>query len=302
MFLSVGYAACHWCHVMAHESFEDAATAELMNARFVNIKLDREERPDLDMVYQTAHGLMSQRGGGWPLTVFLSPHTLRPFFCGTYFPKEPRHGLPAFREVLAAVAEQYHKSQGVAVNIGKQVQNALGQIYSLSRGAAKLPDDLSERACRALLNNLDEVSGGFGGAPKFPQTDLLQCLLRRHARDQSPAEGRAVRLTLRSFCRRGLYDHLGGGFFRYCVDDAWRIPHFEKMLYDNGQILGLLADAHELFGDDEPGLAEAAAATAAWLERDMQAEDGGYYAALDADNTDGEGAFYAWTTEELGAA
>lgn len=296
--LSSGYSSCHWCHVMAHESFEDPETAELMNTCFVNIKLDREERPDIDMVYQTAHHLMTQRSGGWPLTAFLSPHTLRPFFCGTYFPDTPRHNLPSFKEVLTAVAE--HSRNNTTDEIGAEVQTALRQIYTLERAATEIPGNLSDIACDSLIRNADLQNGGFGGAPKFPQTDLLQCLLRQCTRTSgrnTPAE-KTLRLSLKSFCQLGLYDHLGGGFFRYCVDDMWSVPHFEKMLYDNGQLLGLLADAHCLFGD-MPFIVDAATATAAWLERDMQSDEGGYYAALDADNAEGEGAFYTWSPEDI---
>ena len=293
--LSSGYSSCHWCHVMAHESFEDEETAALMNEHFVNIKLDREERPDIDMVYQTAHSLLTQRRGGWPLTVFLSAHTLQPFFCGTYFPKHARHGLPAFKEILNAVARHYKDENQSVTEVGAEVQKALNEIYTLDRETAPLQKNLSDIALSALTQIADRVNGGFGTAPKFPQPSFLQLLLRHRCDDK------AVKLSLNSICERGLYDHVGGGFFRYCVDATWTIPHFEKMLYDNGQLLTTLADARAnapaLLGDAHS--TTAAIKTAQWLEREMQSPEGAYYCAIDADSP-GEGDYYVWSREELG--
>ena len=301
--LSIGYSACHWCHVMAHESFEDPATAAVMNELFVNIKVDREERPDLDRIYQLAHQMLIQRGGGWPLTMFLSPIDHRPFFGGTYFPKDSRHGLPAFADLLPRVAEFYStRAQDIA-----QQSHALKQAFEeISPPPAEpgmaLTDEPIAVAREMLAREFDSRFGGFGRAPKFPHPATIEFLLRtwRSSAGQEEPDLHALymaTLTLTRMCEGGIYDQLGGGFARYSVDEFWMIPHFEKMLYDNGQLLGNLAHAAIATGDEL--FARVASETADWLMRDMQSPEGGYWSTLDADSEGHEGRFYVWTPEEV---
>jgi uncharacterized protein YyaL (SSP411 family) len=301
--LSVGYSACHWCHVMAHESFEDEATARLMNELYVNIKVDREERPDLDKIYQTSHQLMTGQAGGWPLTVFLTPEQV-PIFTGTYFPKERRYGMPAFREVLTAVEEHYRGKADEVRERGARLVEALGEAQTAGADdfAALSQAPLTTARAR-LTESYDAEHGGFGsGGPKFPHGTMLELLLAHWRRDAA-TDAQALAMvthTLDCMAERGLYDHLGGGFFRYSVDRAWAIPHFEKMLYDNAQLLALYADAYAATG--KPSYASVASATADWVMRDMQDARGGYYSTLDADSEHEEGKFYVWTPAELDAA
>ena len=303
--LSIGYSACHWCHVMAHESFEDEATAALMNELFVNVKVDREERPDLDRIYQTAHQMLAQRGGGWPLTVFLSPHDQRPFFSGTYFPREPRYGMPAFRDVLRRVAEYYSRNGADVRRQGEALMQVFGELLPPPAGGNQALSREPLAIARAVLQReFDGQDGGFGDAPKFPHPMNLEFLLRAWratATDEQP-DLQALymaTLTLTRMAEGGIYDQLGGGFCRYSVDPHWMIPHFEKMLYDNGQLLAVYAQAAVATGDEL--FRRVAAETADWIRRDMEAPGGGYYSTLDADSEGHEGRFYAWTREEAQA-
>ena len=294
--LSIGYSACHWCHVMAHESFEDPQVAAVMNELFVCIKVDREERPDLDRIYQIAHQMLTQRPGGWPLTMFLTPDQV-PFFGGTYFPKEARYGLPGFVELMQRVAA-YHAEHGDQVaQQNRQLLDALARNEAVEDAARPQRRPIDD-ATAALRQNFDAAQGGFGGAPKFPHPPGLAHCLRRHAEGDEGAL-RMVAFTLEKMVRGGIYDQLAGGFCRYSVDDRWDIPHFEKMLYDNAQLLPLCAETAQRTGSAM--LRRAALETGRFVMRDLQAPAGGYYSTLDADSEGEEGRFYVWTREQLAA-
>jgi len=300
--LSIGYSACHWCHVMAHESFEDEATAALMNELFVNVKVDREERPDLDRIYQTAHQMLTQRGGGWPLTMFLSPHDQRPFFGGTYFPPEPKYGMPAFRDLLQRVAQYYREHGDDVRRQGDALIEVFGQMQPPTAAQAPLDRAPLGTGRSALQRDFDGRFGGFGDAPKFPHPMNLEFLLRtwRATADADQPDLQALymaTLTLTRMAEGGLYDQVGGGFCRYSVDPYWMIPHFEKMLYDNGQLLAACAQAAVATGDAL--FRRVAQETADWMLRDLGSPAGAYYSTLDADSEGHEGKFYVWTPDEV---
>jgi uncharacterized protein len=295
--LSIGYSACHWCHVMAHESFEDAETAAIMNELFVNIKVDREERPDLDQIYQTAHYMLTQRSGGWPLTMFLTADDQTPFFGGTYFPKTARYNLPGFQELLPRIASFYAtRREEIDVQNASLIE-ALKRSESLAAPSeVKFSTAIFDVAFESLQQSFDPVHGGFGSAPKFPHPAEIEfCFERFAATDNKKALNVAI-TTLKKMANGGIYDHLGGGFARYSVDQYWMIPHFEKMLYDNGPLLRLCADAWLISGDEQ--FKQVAEETAAWVMREMQSPEGGYYSTIDADSEHEEGKFYVWLPEE----
>ncbi len=291
--LSVGYAACHWCHVMAHESFEDVDTAAYLNAHFVPVKVDREERPDVDAVYMRATTAMTGQGG-WPMTVVLTP-TGDPFFAGTYFPPEPRHGMPAFRQVLEAVADVWQTRRGDVDRISADVVGHLGALEDATGPA--LDADALDTAVRGLAAQYDAANGGFGGAPKFPPSMCLELLLRYAARTGSADALAMVEHTVEAMARGGMYDQLGGGFARYSVDAGWVVPHFEKMLYDNALLLRVSLHLWRQTGSD---LAlRVVRETADFLLTDLATAEGGFASALDADTDGVEGAFYVWTPAQL---
>jgi hypothetical protein len=295
--LSVGYSACHWCHVMERESFEDPEIAGLMNRLFVNIKVDREERPDVDQIYMQAVQALAGRGG-WPMTVFLTPQGV-PFYGGTYFPPVDRHGLPGFPRLLQAVAEAYRARRGEVMESGEQLLEHLRQGERLRQSASLLTNEILMAAYQGISQEFDERDGGVGGAPKFPQPMIWEFVLRFWRRTGNPRTLEMVRHTLTRMARGGMYDQLGGGFHRYSVDARWLVPHFEKMLYDNAQLAALYLHGWVAAGD--PEYRRVAEETLDYVLREMTHPAGGFFSAQDADSEGVEGKFFVWTADEIRA-
>jgi uncharacterized protein YyaL (SSP411 family) len=304
--LSIGYSACHWCHVMAHESFEDAEIAAIMNAHFINIKVDREERPDLDQIYQTAHNMLSNKSGGWPLTVFLTPNQ-EPYFTGTYFPKTARYQLPGFADLMPRVAAYYHEHKADVATQNRQLADALARTIPVANTVVSANATTLHLGFEQVRESFDFEHGGFGAAPKFPNPADVTLLLHQAKAGNKEAEAMALQM-LSAMAAGGIYDQIGGGFCRYSVDERWNIPHFEKMLYDNGQLLCLYTDGWQI--SNNPAYQQVIEETITWLQREMLSTTGmtkgAIYSSLDADSLDAhghseEGAFYVWQPIEVKA-
>ncbi len=296
--LSVGYSACHWCHVMERESFEDEETARMMNEHFVSIKVDREERPDIDSIYMSAVQALTKHGG-WPMTVFMTPDGA-PFYGGTYFPPVPAHGMPSFQQLLLTLADAYENRRDEVLQSAESVRDYLKAATSAAIPQSTLGPELLDAAAKSLMSQIDRRFGGFGGAPKFPQTMNLEVLLRHYHRTGDRAALSGVEDTLRKMATGGIYDQLGGGFARYSVDERWLVPHFEKMLYDNALLARIYLETYQATGDEF--YKRIAEETLDYVIRDMTSPEGGFYSAEDADSEGVEGKFYVWTPAEIEAA
>jgi uncharacterized protein len=294
--LSIGYSACHWCHVMERESFENEQIAGMMNQLFVNIKVDREERPDLDEIYMNAVQMMTGRGG-WPMTTFLTPDG-KPFYGGTYFPPEDRYGVPGFPKILRGVADAYYKQPQDVANSVSQILERLQSMSRSAESAKPFERDIIARGVEKLAQTFDSEHGGFGRAPKFPNAGVYELFLRDYHQSNNPRYLDIITYTLTKMARGGIYDHLGGGFHRYSVDEKWLIPHFEKMLYDNAQLLRIFAQVYQITGD--PVFQRVVEETVDYLFREMLQPEGGFYSTQDADSEGEEGKFFVWTPDEVG--
>ncbi len=301
--LSIGYSACHWCHVMAHESFEDQHTADVMNELYINIKVDKEERPDLDKIYQNAHSLLTERPGGWPLTIFLTPDSHMPIFAGTYFPPVTKHGLPAFSDLLRQINDIWQSRKTDIQQQSEALKSTYHRIYETSRPATTVFNRaVIDIARNQVEKQFDSRNGGFSGAPKFPHPSIIEFALKHwsHTRKMKQADPRILHtaiFSLEKMADGGIFDHLGGGFCRYSTDEFWMIPHFEKMLYDNGPLLSLYSQAWKV--NSNPLFFAAACETASWVTREMQSAEGGYYSAQDADSEGHEGKFFVWSKDQI---